>query len=74
MTQRASATTIGFRPFAGGDARTQCGEVAFGRTEKGRVRPFLLTHRNVDGYELVGLVSRHLPTTIPSVVFADGAA
>jgi hypothetical protein len=71
MTQRASATTIGFRPFSGGDARTQCGEVAFGRTEKGRLRPFLLTHRNAVDYELVGLVSRHLPAAIPSVVFAD---
>jgi hypothetical protein len=65
MTQRASATTLGFRPFPGGDSRTQCGHVAMGRNTHGKLRPILLTSRNVGAYELRSLT---FPGLLPSLV------
>jgi len=50
MTQRATDTTICFRPFPGGDSRIQCGEVALTRNEKGNLRPILLTSSNFHEY------------------------
>ena len=65
MTQRATAATLGFRPFPGGDARTQCGEVVLVHNGKGRLRPLLLTSRNVDGYDCLRLA---FPDVLPSVI------
>jgi hypothetical protein len=71
MTQRASATTLGFRPFPGGDARTQCGEVAISRNSKGRLHPVLLTSKNVDYYERMHFrFPEQLPSPVPGVTFA----
>lgn len=75
MTQRATGATLGFRPFPGGDSRTQCGEVALGRNGKGRLRPFLLTSRNVDSCELVRLgYPDLLPSPIRHVTYAEPVA
>ena len=74
MTQRASATTLGFRPFPGGDARTQCGEVAISRNSKGHLHPVLLTSRNVRHYERVRFrLPEHLPSPVRGITFAARA-
>lgn len=65
MTQRATGATLGFRPFPGGDSRTQCGEVALTRGSRGRLRPVLLTTRNIDEYDCLRL---ELPDVLPSLV------
>jgi hypothetical protein len=72
MTQRASATTLGFRPFPGGDSRTQCGEVALARNSNGKLHPVLLTSRSIDNY----VTTRHaypgqLPSLVPYVIYAE---
>jgi hypothetical protein len=72
MTQRATGATLGFRPFPGGDSRTQVGEVALAPTAKGTLRAFLLTSRNAGRYHcsrrsLPGL----LPAVVPYVTYAE---
>jgi hypothetical protein len=71
MTQRATAATLGFRPFPGGDSRTQCGEVVLTRESNGKARPVLLTSRNVDEYDLVRL---ELPDLLPQAIGGVGWA
>ena len=72
MTQRATGATLGFRPFPGGDARTQVGEVVLMRSPKGRLRPILVTNQNVDAYALTTFgFPDVLPATVPSVLFAE---
>lgn len=72
MTQRATGSTLGFRPFPGGDSRTQCGEVAITRNSKGTLHPVLLTSRNVDDFECTRLsYPELLPATVEYVTFAD---
>lgn len=71
MTQRASATTLGFRPFPGGDVRTQCGEVAISRNTKGHLLPMLLTSRNADTYDRMHFrYPQHLPEVVSHVTYA----
>lgn len=65
MTQRATATTLGFRPFPGGDSRTQCGQVGLTRRATGNLRPVLLTSRNVSDFALTRL---EFPGLLPSVI------
>jgi hypothetical protein len=75
MTQRATVATIGFRPFPGGDSRAQCGEVALARNSKGKLRPVLLTSRNVNSYELTRLrFPELLPPTVEYVTYAEQSA
>lgn len=62
MTQRATVATLGFRPFPGGDQRTQAGTVVLTRSSKGQLRPLLLTSRNVDAYDCARL---ELPGLLP---------
>lgn len=72
MTQRATGATLGFRPYPGGDARTQAGEVMLVRSQKGRLRPTLITSQNVDAYDITELTFPDvLPPTIRSVFFAE---
>jgi hypothetical protein len=52
MTQRASPTTIGFRAFPGGAQRIQVGRLGLLCSGPGKLRPVLLTTRNVDEYEV----------------------
>jgi hypothetical protein len=63
MTQRATGATLGFRPFPGGDQRTQAGELVMSRNSNGRVRPMLLTSRNIEDYECARL---ELPDLLPA--------
>jgi hypothetical protein len=71
MTQRATGATLGFRPFPGGDSRTQSGQVVLGRNKKGRLRPFLMTSRNVDGYESHRLTYPDLlPPSVTHITYA----
>ncbi|WP_405242465.1 hypothetical protein [Lentisalinibacter salinarum] len=65
MTQRATGATLGFRPFPGGDQRTQAGELVLVHGAKGRLRPQLITSRNVDAYSLVEMA---FPNTLPKVI------
>lgn len=72
MTQRATGGTIGFRPFPGGDSRTQVGEVAIGPNTRGTLHPVLLTSRNVDQYRCTQLqYPQLLPATIRHVTYAE---
>ena len=72
MTQRASDTTIGFRPFPGGDSRVQAGEVALSKNSKGKVHPFLLTSRNARTYVCQQLAAtRVLPSTVDHITYAE---
>ncbi|WP_405234356.1 hypothetical protein [Lentisalinibacter salinarum] len=72
MTQRATGATLGFRPFAGGDQRTQAGELVLTRSAKGRLKPLLLTSRNVDSYDCVRFgLTNVLPSPIPYVSYAE---
>ena len=71
MTQRASPTTLCFRPFPGGDSRIQSGEVALRRGKGTQLTPVLLTSRNVIEFDCHrdrpdGL----LPNVIPHVTYA----
>jgi len=72
MTQRATGATLGFRPFPGGDARTQVGEVMLTRSSKDRLRPILVSSQNVDAYALTTFSFPDiLPSTIRNVFFAQ---
>lgn len=72
MTQRATGGTLGFRPFPGGDSRTQVGEVAVSPNEKGALRPILLTSRNVGRYRCTKLrFPQLLPATVRYVTYAE---
>jgi len=72
MTQRATGGTLGFRPFPGGDSRTQVGEVAISPNDKGVLRPVLLTSRNVDRYRRTQLrFPQLLPAAIAHVTYAE---
>jgi hypothetical protein len=72
MTQRATGGTLGFRPFPGGDSRTQVGEVALAPNPNGAVRPFLLTSRNAHRYRCTRLeFPRLLPPAVKYVTFAE---
>ena len=72
MTQRATGATLGFRPFPGGDQRTQCGEVALTPRTKGGIKPVLLTSRNIGGYACSPVSSPDgLPSSIPRFTWAE---
>ena len=74
MTQRATGATLGFRPFPGGDSRTQVGELGITCNAKGNLRPVLLTSRNVQRYRCTRLEYPDLlPSTIRYVTFAEAA-
>ena len=51
LTQRATENTLGFRSFPGGDSRVQAGEIAIAHNKKGKLRPILLTSRNIGEYD-----------------------
>jgi len=65
MTQRATSGTLGFRPFSGGDSRTQCGQVVLTTGSSQKIRPVLLTSQNVDDYVSTRLT---FPDALPPVV------
>ena len=72
MTQRATETTIGFRSFPGGDARIQCGQVAYRRHKGELIQPFLLTSRNLSAFACHRMsFPELLPEMIQSVIFAE---
>ena len=72
ITQRATPATLGFRPFPGGDSRSQCGAVVLGANSKGRLRPFLLTSTNVDEHDCAELVYPEvLPESVATVLYAS---
>jgi len=50
MTQRATETTLCFRPFPGADSRIQCGEVVLTTNVKQKLYPILMTSSNRPDY------------------------
>lgn len=44
LTQRATAATLCFRPFPGGDSRIQAGQVAMALGSRGNIHPVLVTN------------------------------
>jgi hypothetical protein len=72
MTQRATGGTLGFRPFPGGDSRTQVGELALSPNPNGALRPVLLTSRNVHRYRCTKMeFPRLLPPAVKYVTCAE---
>jgi len=72
MTQRATESTLCFRPFPGGDSRIQCGEVVLTRNSKQKLYPVLLTSSNRQQY----VCRRYqfpelLSSLIPHVTYAE---
>jgi hypothetical protein len=72
MTQRASKTTMCFRPFPGGDSRIQSGQVVLTRNASAALHPILITSSNVARYSC----STHrfadlLPREVDHVIFAE---
>jgi hypothetical protein len=65
LTQRATENTLGFRSFPGGDSRIQTGEIAITHDKKGKLRPTLLTSRNISEYDQYRF---ELPTGIPDSI------
>jgi len=75
MTQRATGATLGFRPFPGGDSRTQVGEVGITCNAKGNLHPVLLTSRNLQRYRCTRLeYPGLLPPTVRYVTYAEAVA
>lgn len=74
MTQRATGATLGFRPFPGGDQRTQAGDLVLTHDAKGKMRPVLVTTRNVDRFDCTELpLHGLLPEPLEHVVYATPA-
>ncbi len=71
MTQRATDTTICFRPFPGADSRIQCGEVVLTRNSKEKLHPILMTSSNRPGYSCRRYRFPDLFSTIPHVTYAE---
>lgn len=70
MTQRATPSTMCFRPFPGGDSRTQCGEVILTRNSKGKLVPTLMTNVKACACRR-HYFPRVLPPMIPYVTVAE---
>lgn len=71
MTQRASPTTICFRPFPGGDSRIQSGQVALLWENAERLRPILLTSHNAGHHAIQSLpLPDLLPEAVPGILLA----
>lgn len=71
MTQRASPTTMCFRPFPGGDSRIQSGQVVMTRNPGAGVHPMLMTSTNIDRYSCTTFrFPDLLPREVDHVVFA----
>ena len=72
LTQRATASTLCFRPFRGGDSRIQCGLVVLTKNGHGKLHPRLLTTSNLAEFELHQYrFPDLLPAVIPSVTYAE---
>jgi len=65
LTQRATTGCLGFRAFAGSDARLQCGEVDVLMTDAAPPRPVLITRRNRAQYQRRPLQAAELPPDWP---------
>jgi hypothetical protein len=75
MTQRASPSTLCFRPFPGGDSRIQSGEVALRNGDGHALRPILLTSRNLPAHVcLRDPLTGVLPKVIPHVTYVERVA
>lgn len=71
LAQRATPTTLCFRPFPGGDSRIQSGEVALLAPVQGGVRPLLLTSRNAKEYaHMTDTGYAFLPPAISRIIYA----
>jgi hypothetical protein len=71
LTQRATASTLGFRSFPGGAQRIQAGEIVVAVDESERTRPILLTSRNLWNCDIRTLeVDGILPPAIPQIRYA----
>ena len=72
MTQRASSTTMCFRPFPGGDSRIQSGQVVLTRNASAALHPMLLTSTNVARYACsTHRFADFLPREVDHVIFAE---
>jgi hypothetical protein len=72
LTQRATGSTLCFRPFRGGDSRIQCGLVALTKNNYGKLHPRLLTTSNLAEFELHQYrFPDLLPTSISCVTYAE---
>lgn len=75
MTQRATETTMCFRPFPGGDSRIQSGQVVMTRNANAVLHPILLTSANANRYVCSAYrFPDLLPREVEEVAFAAPAA
>jgi hypothetical protein len=75
MTQRATETTICFRPFPGADSRIQCGEVVLTTNAKQKLYPILMTSSNRPDYTCRRYrFPELLSPAIPHVTYAEPTA
>jgi hypothetical protein len=75
MTQRASSTTMCFRPFPGGDSRIQSGQVVMTRNASSNLHPILLTSANADRHTCATFqFADLLPREVDHVVFVTPVA
>jgi len=71
LTQRASAATLGFRAFPGGDQRIQVGQVALTEKSNGGAKAILLTSRNAAAFDVTAReTSPMVPRTVGEVLVA----
>jgi hypothetical protein len=71
LLQRAAPGMPCFRSFPGGDQRIQAGDVALGHNANGKLRPVLLTSRNIGCYRLLGVACPGiLAAAVPEVIYA----
>lgn len=71
MTQRATPSTLCFRPFPSGDSRIQAGEVMLSENGNGKIVPRLLTSATLSDYKLINLeMSSVLPASVSRILFA----
>ena len=69
MAQRASDGVLAFRSFPGGDSRLQSGQLALVPGTQGRLKPVLITTRNVSLYELRHFAALDLlPPALPQIL------
>ena len=71
LTQRATAGTLCFRSFRGGDQRIQSGDLALSYGPDRSLSPVLLTSRNVDRYRCLRVPAPDcIPQSVPTITIA----
>ena len=72
LTERVPVSSLGFRPFPGGEARLERGEIVLTRGGRTAIRPMHLTAANLDDYRVQRrAIAGIVPSTILEVGYAE---